>query len=197
MSARLPSSLQAAYVGALVFAGLIGCCAVYSGLGVAAQLYASRMMGDLPGGGDPQLARMMEMQQALAIVSSVSLVLQMATSAALAVGGGLGMTGRPIARPLMLGALGLVVLGVLFDVGIAVWSWSQMSDAYGIGAGSMGPEERRMMAMYGALGMAPTICWLIFKLGLVAAAASGMYSTEAKVFYARMGPEGLVRGPRE
>lgn len=193
MSAGLPSSLRAAYVGAMVGAALIGCCAVYSGLGVALRLHLTpegAFFDDEHG----TVARMVALQRTLAIVSIITLALQLATSVGLAVGGGLGMSGRPIARPVMLTALGLVVLGVLLDGGVALWTWSSISELYGVPAGSRGSDERWRMAV---AGMAPTACWMIVKLGLVAAAMGGMYSAEAKTFYARMGPEGLVRGPRE
>ena len=38
MKVNQPSSVKAAYIAAIVAAALVGCCALYSGVGVAGQL---------------------------------------------------------------------------------------------------------------------------------------------------------------
>ena len=185
---KLPPALQYAFVSATIGALLLGCCGFYSGAG----LLVGPLTGAQPGGmTDGPLA----MFRTLQIGTGIAVVLDLASAIALGVGGALGLTGRPIGRTFTLIALGLVATSGLAGLGLTIWIAASMGDALA----SFGPtsgEEARMMRMISIAGMMPSVCWLVVKLGAVAAIASVLFSAETRAFYARVGPEGLAPGPR-
>jgi hypothetical protein len=197
MAAKLPSTLQTAYILTIVAGAFLGCCGLYSGVGLVAQqmLDASAQLPDAPS--DPALHRAFELQRSMLLVSTVTMVLQLACSAGLVVGGALGTSGRPIGRTITLGAYALTALATVADAALTVWTWTVMGDVVGSAAGpAMGPDEQRMMLAITVASLAPSVCWLIFKLGAIAAGGGVLLSREANDFYARIGPEGLSPGPR-
>lgn len=202
MKVNQPSSVKAAYIAAIVAAALVGCCALYSGVGVAGQFFLQRTLGDVGAtgggtGGDPALAQMLAIQRTIAVVSFVVMILQLIASGSLAVGGSLGLSGRAIGRTLTLAAFAGFGVTTLLELGAGVWSWSQAQAMMaGMDGGAMNDGESEMVRMMTALGLIPSACWALFKITVAALGAAALLSPEARAHYAQVGDVEPSLGPR-
>jgi hypothetical protein len=107
----------------------------------------------------------------------------------LALGGGLGLSGRPIGRWFALGAFAIAALGVLGDVGLAVWSFGFMRNLM---SDMSGNEIGAIMGV----SMIPTAIWALIRFAIALGGAAALFTPQARAFYAAVGSEG-VRGARE
>lgn len=151
MKVNQPSSVKAAYIAAIIAAALVGCCALYSGVGVVGQFFLQRTLGEfgsLSGGpgGDPAMAQMLATQRTLAVVTFVLMIFQLIASGSLAVGGSLGLSGRSVGRTLTIAAFAGFGVLTLIELGVGVWSWTQAQAMMGsLGAGPPNGGETEMM----------------------------------------------------
>lgn len=194
--ASLPSSLKGAFFGTLALAMLFGCCGLYSGVGVIAQLLFERELGvDLAA--VSQMGHASELYRIGRIVAIVDLGLQLVVAFALAVGGAIGLTGKPVGRALALGALALSAVIVVVQLATGVWMWSQTQALMSsLGDGMVG-EDARVVGAFGLLALAPSVCWHVVRLAVAGGCAAAMLTPESRAFYERVGPGGLRGGPRE
>jgi|GEM_PF-5986676 len=204
MKVNLPSSVKAAYIAAIVAAALVGCCALYSGVGVIGQFLLQRTIPeyrpiDAPQGPDPALAQMLALQRTMAVVTFAVMIIQMIASGSLAVGGSLGLSGRTVGRSVTIAAFAGFGVMTLIELGAGVWSWSQAQAMMGsIDAGAMngGSSVSAQMQMMTALGLIPSACWALFKIIVAAVGAAALLSPEARAHYAQVGDAEPSLGPR-
>jgi len=204
MKVNLPSSVKAAYIAAIVAAALVGCCALYSGVGVIGQFFVQRTLGELGAtggaqGGDPALTQMLALQRTLAVVTFALMIIQLIASGSLAVGGSLGLSGRAIGRTFTIAAFAGFGVTTLIELGAGVWTWSQAQAMMGsIDAGAMnrGSSVSDQMQMMTALGLIPSACWALFKITVAAVGAAALLSPEARAHYAQFGEAEPSLGPR-
>lgn len=191
MNRKLPPALTGAFVTSTVLALLLGCCSAYSTVGVAGQIAVGSSFeeGGAPGS---DTAELMEMHSFATRMGAVQVVLHIVAALALGIGGGMGLSGRPIGRPIALVAFAIAGSDALFDVVIAVWSWSLYRDLMPTGS----PEESQMMSAIFAVTILPSAAWILLRLAVVGGGTAALFSSSARAFYANVGPEG-VRGPRE
>jgi hypothetical protein len=189
---KLPPALQYAFVSATIGALVLGCCGFYSGASVVmSQLSVSQ----LEGSSDGPLRELLAGQRIAQIGTGIAVVLDLCSAIALGLGGAIGLTGRPLGRTITLIAAGLVTLTGIAGLVVAIWITASMGDALTSIAPASG-EEARMMRMISIAGMLPSACWLVMKLGGVAAITSVLFSAETRAFYERVGAEGLSPGSR-
>ena len=201
MKVNQPSSVKAAYIAAIVAAALVGCCALYSGVGVVGQFFLQRTFSEFgqieTPSADPGMAHIIAMQRTLAVVTFVLMIFQLIASGSLAVGGSLGLSGRSVGRTLTIAAFAGFGVLTLIELGAGVWSWSQAQAMMaGIDGGAMNDGESEMVRMMTALGLIPSACWALFKITVAALGAAALLSPEARAHYAQIGDVEPSLGPR-
>ncbi|MDX2089621.1 MAG: hypothetical protein SFX73_17330 [Kofleriaceae bacterium] len=187
---KLPTGLQVTYIGALVWGALLGCCGAYGTVSLVGAGILQRQMGAAEFS-DPVMDQALQMQSSMLVIGGIGAMLQLGCSALLLAGGGLGVSGRALGRIVTLVALGAVVLASLVDFGGSLWSMMLMRDMAAAG-GSLGADGDRAMAVAGAMGILPGICWTCLKLGFVAAAAAVLLGKSTRDFYSGEGAPGVV-----
>lgn len=195
-SPQVPAAARAAYVASVALATVLGCCAAWGTFGIAMQVTLRAQLGDLAT--DPQVSGLLEHQRITTAIGAVHVVLQLASSGALIAGASLGLSGRAIGRSLTLGALALLVLATLVEIGTALWMWTHMRAMMAGIPGAQPTGQEAQVARYAAAaGLAPTACWGLVRLGVAIVAAAVLLSPETSAYYARVGPSGPSPRVRE